>query len=129
MPDHVHMLLSIPPKYAVSQVVGVHEGEECDSHREALNKSSSRRKLKYNLLIFMDKMIREMKNFDLISISLAREFGERKRNFIANTRTTTALTNAGIPKSQWYGVNKTGQTAYTDPVKGPLPLMNWYVAN
>ena len=23
MPDHVHMLLSIPPKYAVSQVVGV----------------------------------------------------------------------------------------------------------
>jgi putative transposase len=22
MPDHVHMLLSIPPKYAVSQVVG-----------------------------------------------------------------------------------------------------------
>ncbi|GHU09140.1 hypothetical protein FACS1894158_18660 [Betaproteobacteria bacterium] len=31
---------------------------------------------------------------------------------IANTRTTTALTNAGIPKSQWYGVDKTGQTAY-----------------
>jgi putative transposase len=23
MPDHVHMLLSIPPKYAVSQVVGL----------------------------------------------------------------------------------------------------------
>lgn len=23
MPDHVHMMLSIPPKYAVSQVVGV----------------------------------------------------------------------------------------------------------
>ena len=23
MPDHVHMLLSIPPKYAVSQVVGI----------------------------------------------------------------------------------------------------------
>jgi putative transposase len=22
MPDHVHMLISIPPKYAVSQVVG-----------------------------------------------------------------------------------------------------------
>ena len=39
---------------------------------------------------------------------------------IANTRTTTALTNAGIPKSQWNGVNKTGQTAYTDPVKGPV---------
>ena len=25
--DHVHMLISIPPKYAVSQV---HQGEECD---------------------------------------------------------------------------------------------------
>ena len=28
MPDHVHMLLSIPPKYAVSQVVGLHQGQE-----------------------------------------------------------------------------------------------------
>ena len=28
MPDHVHMLLSIPPKYAVSQVVGY--GQERD---------------------------------------------------------------------------------------------------
>ena len=25
LPDHVHMMLSIPPKYAVSQVVGVHQ--------------------------------------------------------------------------------------------------------
>ncbi len=27
MPDHVHMLLSIPPKYAVSQVVGFVKGK------------------------------------------------------------------------------------------------------
>ena len=27
MPDHVHMLLAIPPKYAVSQVVGYIKGE------------------------------------------------------------------------------------------------------
>ena len=27
MPDHVHMLLSIPPKYAVSQVVGFKKGK------------------------------------------------------------------------------------------------------
>jgi hypothetical protein len=30
MPDHVHMMISIPPKYAVSQVVGVHQGQERD---------------------------------------------------------------------------------------------------
>ena len=27
MPDHVHMMLSIPPKYAVSQVVGYMKGK------------------------------------------------------------------------------------------------------
>jgi len=27
MPDHVHMLLSIPPKYAVAQVVGYMKGK------------------------------------------------------------------------------------------------------
>jgi putative transposase len=27
MPDHVHMLLSIPPKYSVSQVVGFMKGK------------------------------------------------------------------------------------------------------
>jgi len=31
MPDHVHMMLSIPPKYAASQVGGFHQGQECDS--------------------------------------------------------------------------------------------------
>ena len=28
LPDHVHMMLSIPPKYAVSKVVGLHQGQE-----------------------------------------------------------------------------------------------------
>ena len=32
MPDHVHMMISIPPKYAVSQVVGYIKGEECDPY-------------------------------------------------------------------------------------------------
>ena len=27
MPDHAHMLISIPPKYAVSQVVGFNKGK------------------------------------------------------------------------------------------------------
>ena len=27
MPDHVHMLISIPPKYAVSQVIGYMKGK------------------------------------------------------------------------------------------------------
>jgi len=27
MPDHVHMLISIPPKYAVSQVIGYTKGK------------------------------------------------------------------------------------------------------
>lgn len=43
MADHVHMLISIPPKYAVAQVVGFIKGKS--------------------------------------AIHLAREFGERKRNF------------------------------------------------
>jgi REP element-mobilizing transposase RayT len=30
MPDHVHMMIAIPPKYAVSQVIGVHQGQERD---------------------------------------------------------------------------------------------------
>jgi putative transposase len=31
MPDHVHMLLSIPPKYSVSQVVGFMKGKSAIS--------------------------------------------------------------------------------------------------
>ncbi|SCX72437.1 filamentous hemagglutinin, partial [Pseudomonas sp. NFACC32-1] len=33
---------------------------------------------------------------------------------IANTRSSTALINAGVPKSQWYGVDRTGVYAYGD---------------
>ena len=44
MSDHVHMMLAIPPKYAVSQVVGYLKGKS--------------------------------------AIHLAREYGERKRNFV-----------------------------------------------
>jgi putative transposase len=33
MPDHVHMLLSIPPKYAVLQVVGFIKGKTTGSRR------------------------------------------------------------------------------------------------
>ena len=43
MSDHVHILISIPPKYAVSQVIGFIKGKS--------------------------------------AIHLAREYGERKRNF------------------------------------------------
>ena len=44
MPDHVHMLISIPPKHAVAQVVGFIKGKS--------------------------------------AIHIARNFGERKRNFV-----------------------------------------------
>jgi len=38
MPDHVHMLLSIPPKYSVAMVVGYLKGKSAiQIHREALN--------------------------------------------------------------------------------------------
>jgi REP element-mobilizing transposase RayT len=30
LPDHVHMMIAIPPKYAVSQVIGFIKGEERD---------------------------------------------------------------------------------------------------
>nr|VFK02994.1 MAG: Transposase IS200 like [Candidatus Kentron sp. H]VFK03692.1 MAG: Transposase IS200 like [Candidatus Kentron sp. H]VFK07011.1 MAG: Transposase IS200 like [Candidatus Kentron sp. H] len=29
--DHVHMLIKVPPKYAVSEVVGYFKGKKCDS--------------------------------------------------------------------------------------------------
>ena len=44
MPDHVHMSIAIPPKYAVSQVIGYIKGKS--------------------------------------AIHIAREYGERKRNFV-----------------------------------------------
>ncbi|WP_240224801.1 hemagglutinin repeat-containing protein [Rheinheimera hassiensis] len=39
---------------------------------------------------------------------------------ILNTRTSTALQDAGIPKSQWYGTQRTGQTAYIDDFGKPV---------
>jgi filamentous hemagglutinin len=39
---------------------------------------------------------------------------------ILNTRTSTALQDAGIPQNQWYGTQRTGQTAYTDPAGNPV---------
>mgnify|MGYP003624038424 CR=1 FL=1 len=36
MPDHVHMMISIPPKYAVSQVNRLHQGQECHPHGAGL---------------------------------------------------------------------------------------------
>ena len=47
MPDHVHMMISIPPKYAVSQVIGFIKGKS--------------------------------------AIHIARNFGERKRNFVGES--------------------------------------------
>jgi len=44
MPDHVHMLIAIPPKHSVAQIVGYIKGKS--------------------------------------AIHIAREFGERKRNFV-----------------------------------------------
>lgn len=39
---------------------------------------------------------------------------------ILNTRTSTALQDAGIPQSQWFGTQRTGQTAYIDPTGNPV---------
>ncbi|MEX3017918.1 two-partner secretion domain-containing protein [Gymnodinialimonas hymeniacidonis] len=33
---------------------------------------------------------------------------------ILNTRTSTALQNAGVPRSEWYGTQRTGEVAYTN---------------
>ena len=34
------------------------------------------------------------------------------KQVIANTRSSTALIDAGVPRNLWYGRNKTGQVAY-----------------
>ena len=41
MPDHVHMLLSIPPKYSVSQVNRVHQGQERDPSGEGVRRAQA----------------------------------------------------------------------------------------
>jgi LysM domain len=39
-----------------------------------------------------------------------------------NTRTTTALDSAGIPRSEWHGINRTGQIAYGEKTFDQLAL-------
>ena len=34
MPDHVHMMISVPPKYAVSQVIGFIKGRSAGDQRQ-----------------------------------------------------------------------------------------------
>ena len=42
MPDHIHMLLSIPPKYSVAMTVGYLKGKSAIRiHRELANKKGS----------------------------------------------------------------------------------------
>jgi len=43
MPDHVHMLLSIPPKYAVSEVVGFIKGNWVTWHQAEIEVEAERR--------------------------------------------------------------------------------------
>ena len=37
LPDHIHMLISIPPKHAVSQVIGSPERQKCHSDSQDLH--------------------------------------------------------------------------------------------
>jgi len=42
------------------------------------------------------------------------------RTLILNTRSSQALTRAGIPRSKWNAVNRTGQSAYEARLTGQL---------
>lgn len=42
MGDHVHMLISIPPKYSVSQVIGLHQGGKCDPLDQGVRRSEEK---------------------------------------------------------------------------------------
>ena len=42
MPDHIHLVLSIPPKYSVAMVVGVSERQVSDTDSPAVAESESR---------------------------------------------------------------------------------------
>ncbi len=42
MKDHIHMCVSIPPKYSVSNVVGYLRGEGHDSHGEVLQRKAEK---------------------------------------------------------------------------------------
>ena len=41
---------------------------------------------------------------------------------ILNTRTSTALRQAGVPQSEWYGRNQTGKVAYTRDPDDAVPI-------
>src|SRR3954451_18824866 len=43
MPDHVHMMISIPPKYAVSQVIGYIKGKS-PIHTPGIPRATTRRR-------------------------------------------------------------------------------------
>ncbi len=36
MPDHVHMLLSVPPRYSIAMIIGYLTTSECDPHSSRL---------------------------------------------------------------------------------------------
>ena len=42
MPDHVHMLISIPPKYSVAQIIGYMKGKVCRRGTSVCSRASSR---------------------------------------------------------------------------------------
>ena len=41
MPDHVHMMISIPPKYAVSQVIGTSRARALSTWRGSMERGSA----------------------------------------------------------------------------------------
>lgn len=43
---------------------------------------------------------------------------------ILNTRSAQALTAAGVPRSQWHAVDRTGQQMYEDMLSGQLSRNN-----
>ena len=60
MSDHVHMCISIPPKFAVSNVGGVHQRQECDLGGTELPRTQTqlhRRKLLGTRLLRVDRRL------------------------------------------------------------------------
>ena len=42
LPDHVQMMIAIPPKYAVSQVIGFYQRQECAPPRTSVRKTKEK---------------------------------------------------------------------------------------
>lgn len=42
------------------------------------------------------------------------------KNYILNTRSSAALEKAGVPRSEWNTVNRTGQSSYEEMLNGQL---------